>query len=1069
MQRRALGILLFCLVLLVAIIAGYWDMLESEKLRIAERDGDRPAAREGAIEPTGFSSGSKPAETASGAQGESRDGRPAEAGDETAREVSAADDEAKDDASREPDRAAASPSRAAPERSQENAEATEAASSEAGRPGGGEGAPSDAVAATDSAGADRLAAGKSDRRSGSEGTPSDDHSQGATSEASGADRPATAEAGSQPPSDRSAPPAEASTAAGSEAAPEPVAGEVAEPGQPGAVNDGGRTAGNGGAEAANGAAEAGGSSEPAGAPATQTSDTQAVAALDRPVETPDAAAPQSAKGTPSAPDAPQKATEAASSETGRDRDEAASADGAGPGSPSDAAGAGAAQAAAADAPTFDVLRVEPDGSTLVAGRSTPNSKVTLRDGDETIGSDEAGRDGDFVIVLDRPLAPGDHAIQIESEDEGGATRTSRETAVVSVPQDGRSEDLLAMIEEPGAPSRLIDTPAARAPAIADAGRDKDASPNGAETAADGSTADASNGELAGETAPGTDVGAVAEENGSAEEGAPAKSLEDAGSGETDVAAAPASQDTAPQRSAAGSGGTAGDPAVDNSTEERQASIAAPAPAPAETTSPSAARAPLRVEAVEIDDGKIFIAGSAEPGTRFRVYVDNEAFAAGTADRDGRFVVSSDQQLSVGDHLIRVDQLSGPSEVAARVEVPFFRPEGASLAAVAETGGTSDRKPKGVSAAPQAPESEVPAAEVGQAAPEREASPPAAPVKRAEAVPDRREEPAAASNPPAEAAEAQIAERPAEAGEGSADDASDRAALDGNPATGLVSPPAGDGRSDGDTQLAARMSGDADAPGSSTAPADAPAQADGSSLDRIPAAVGNGDEEDAETASSEASAPANANAGSVTAADVAPPLDPLETLASGAAEGVTEGLAEADGETTRGGRVVASREEGGGREEAGSAGLPGTGEREPTDAGLNAEGGDAAASSSGGEATAEADASEPGADVAGAVMPTAEADRPGDVAAAGKSGRVPVLRQPALAASKSSRVIIRKGDTLWRISRETYGAGRRYTVIYLANGDQIRNPDLIYPGQVFRMPEEQRSEAGDGQAAPSRVE
>lgn len=51
-----------------------------------------------------------------------------------------------------------------------------------------------------------------------------------------------------------------------------------------------------------------------------------------------------------------------------------------------------------------------------------------------------------------------------------------------------------------------------------------------------------------------------------------------------------------------------------------------------------------------------------------------------------------------------------------------------------------------------------------------------------------------------------------------------------------------------------------------------------------------------------------------------------------------------------------------------------------------------------------------------------------------------------------RVIIRRGDTLWRISRETYGEGRRYTVIYLANGDQIRNPNLIYPGQVFRLPE-----------------
>ena len=50
------------------------------------------------------------------------------------------------------------------------------------------------------------------------------------------------------------------------------------------------------------------------------------------------------------------------------------------------------------------------------------------------------------------------------------------------------------------------------------------------------------------------------------------------------------------------------------------------------------------------------------------------------------------------------------------------------------------------------------------------------------------------------------------------------------------------------------------------------------------------------------------------------------------------------------------------------------------------------------------------------------------------------------------MIIRKGDTLWEISRRTYGEGQRYTVIYLANGDQIRDPDLIYPAQVFRLPE-----------------
>ncbi len=51
-------------------------------------------------------------------------------------------------------------------------------------------------------------------------------------------------------------------------------------------------------------------------------------------------------------------------------------------------------------------------------------------------------------------------------------------------------------------------------------------------------------------------------------------------------------------------------------------------------------------------------------------------------------------------------------------------------------------------------------------------------------------------------------------------------------------------------------------------------------------------------------------------------------------------------------------------------------------------------------------------------------------------------------------IVSRGDNLWRISQRVYGKGLRYTVIYGANQEQIRNPDLIYPGQVFVLPGEQ---------------
>jgi LysM domain-containing protein len=50
-----------------------------------------------------------------------------------------------------------------------------------------------------------------------------------------------------------------------------------------------------------------------------------------------------------------------------------------------------------------------------------------------------------------------------------------------------------------------------------------------------------------------------------------------------------------------------------------------------------------------------------------------------------------------------------------------------------------------------------------------------------------------------------------------------------------------------------------------------------------------------------------------------------------------------------------------------------------------------------------------------------------------------------------QVVIQPGNNLWNIARQLYGSGYRYTTIYQANRDQIRDPDLIYPGQVLSTP------------------
>jgi len=62
-----------------------------------------------------------------------------------------------------------------------------------------------------------------------------------------------------------------------------------------------------------------------------------------------------------------------------------------------------------------------------------------------------------------------------------------------------------------------------------------------------------------------------------------------------------------------------------------------------------------------------------------------------------------------------------------------------------------------------------------------------------------------------------------------------------------------------------------------------------------------------------------------------------------------------------------------------------------------------------------------------------------------------LAQPG-AQQSVALVTVQPGHSLWRISEGHYGAGSRYLLIYNANRGQIRNPDLIYPGQIFVLPE-----------------
>jgi len=68
------------------------------------------------------------------------------------------------------------------------------------------------------------------------------------------------------------------------------------------------------------------------------------------------------------------------------------------------------------------------------------------------------------------------------------------------------------------------------------------------------------------------------------------------------------------------------------------------------------------------------------------------------------------------------------------------------------------------------------------------------------------------------------------------------------------------------------------------------------------------------------------------------------------------------------------------------------------------------------------------------------------------GSSSTARSPQPEAGSEIMHTVQSGDSLSKIAKEYYGDASKWKRIHEANKDQISNPDLIYPGQVFRIPE-----------------
>jgi len=280
-------------------------------------------------------------------------------------------------------------------------------------------------------------------------------------------------------------------------------------------------------------------------------------------------------------------------------------------------------------PSFDLVRINPLGDVVIAGRAAPGAEVTIREGDKDIGKVKADSRGEWVLIPEKPLPFGSRELSAVAKTPAGAKVESARKLLVVVPEPGkdiagrpskRPSGSLAMLvpREGGVGTTVLQKPSSPVSGVA-------ATP----------TARRPSSVAAMETPPTVPETAAAEK---ALAQPPSPVLE------TAAAVQPIAQPPSPAQETA---------------------AAEPPPA----ARPSA----LSIDAVDYDDtGKVSLSGRAPPKSRVQVYLDKKLVGVGTAAEKGEWRVAPEKKVAAGLYDLRVDQVHESGRVIARVKTRFVR-------------------------------------------------------------------------------------------------------------------------------------------------------------------------------------------------------------------------------------------------------------------------------------------------------------------------------------------------------------------------------------------------------------
>lgn len=267
-------------------------------------------------------------------------------------------------------------------------------------------------------------------------------------------------------------------------------------------------------------------------------------------------------------------------------------------------------------PSFDIVRVEPNGDAVIAGRAEPGATVTIMSHDGALAEVVTDNSGAWVAILDEPLAPGDHELWVTAQGDDGKHLESNVAVVMSVPDPDAGETAVASVEEDEETSGGFSLGNAASGSGDDTslglsqGGDADSmSVAEAASAVDETLADP------GAAMSGDEVLAVI--------------VPRDGTGDVDVLQAPGD-------GVGISGG--GDLTLDSLSYDT--------------------------------DGNVTLSGQAEPGATVVPYVDGEPAGQATADENGAWQLTLEDALAEGQYDLRVDQVDDAGDVSARLETPF---------------------------------------------------------------------------------------------------------------------------------------------------------------------------------------------------------------------------------------------------------------------------------------------------------------------------------------------------------------------------------------------------------------